>query len=122
MRKPEKNLRQAILLKKIIIKISNLKKKACKKRRLEVLVYNIFTALSFKIKISLISNQTLSARLVFKLTKKTKPKPQEGIHFPGILTEKRYLLIIIIRVGTCTGFFSRKWCLCPVITISTVLL
>ena len=67
MRKPEKNLRQAILLKKIIIKISNLKKKACKKRRLEVLVYNIFTALSFKVMISLISNQTLSARLVFKL-------------------------------------------------------
>lgn len=37
LRKPEKNLRQAILLRRIILKITDLKKKnASKKRRLEV--------------------------------------------------------------------------------------
>jgi len=35
LRKPEKDLRQAILLKKIILRISDLKKHASKKRRLE---------------------------------------------------------------------------------------
>ncbi|KAL5269299.1 hypothetical protein ACHWQZ_G002945 [Mnemiopsis leidyi] len=35
LRKPEKNLRQAILLRKTILKISDLKKNISKKRRLE---------------------------------------------------------------------------------------